>query len=90
MMGNLGSELSRAQGWQKKGKREYFLGSMERCMAIVDELIAQEAHRPAVRELTLLRECLNGAYIGQEVVALSQLISFCMPFALAARRRGSY
>jgi hypothetical protein len=84
-LANVGSEVSRAAKWQGKDKgiadRAY-----ERMLELLNATILCQTERPALKELTRVRELMNASYYQESPVMLSEFNKYFFPFAVLANK----
>jgi len=88
-LGNIGSELNRAQIWQDKGDVATSKKSLERAIGLVDLSLDIKHERPPVRkELARLREVICDLFAGTNHYpgSTKYTIAFCLSFAFLARK----
>jgi hypothetical protein len=71
-MANVGSEVSRALNWRKKGKAEYVERAVVRALELMELTIASVSTFPRRRELTRVREVLLDFFCGNNDFASSE------------------
>jgi len=86
-LGNVGSEVSRAQRWQNKDPL-LFECAMSRALELLDLSIQDPRWRHRLKELARSRELLCDAWLGGKEYGtqLEDLNRYFFHFALAARR----
>jgi hypothetical protein len=86
-LGNVGSEVSRAQRWQNRDPR-LFDQAMVRALELLDLSIQDPRWRHRLKELTRARELLCDAWSGGKEYRtdLEGLNRYFFKFALAARK----
>ena len=57
-MANIGSEVSRALNWQKKGKKDFCMKAILRALELLDLSLRSVKTFPRIKELTRLRETI--------------------------------
>ena len=88
-MGNIGSEVSRANHWQGKDK-ERFWSAVERALELFDLTLEDPRWGGArLREIALAREVFCDAVYGGKFYksSLSDLVPYFDQFALAVRKK---
>ncbi len=63
-MANIGSEVSRAFNWQKKGKQEMSLKAVDRALELLDLTAASTRQYPRLKEILRTREALVDYFYG--------------------------
>lgn len=88
-MANVGSEVSRALNWQKKGNREYCERAVNRALELLSLTIDVPSHLSRLKELTRLREALLDYFYGQNEFGSTERLwrRYFDPFAYAARQQ---
>jgi hypothetical protein len=86
-LGNVGSEVSRAQRWQNKDPL-LFERAMVRALELLDLSISDPRWRHRLKELVRAREMLCDAWLGglEYRTEIEELNRYFFNFALAARR----
>ena len=87
-MGHIGSEISRARGWDDKKDTETRNRCLERALELID-LTKNDAKLFGRRkELCYLHEVVADKYIDAKIydVSLADLEQYCLEFALVARK----
>jgi hypothetical protein len=86
-LGNVGSEVSRAQRWKDKDPK-LFANAMIRALELLDLSIRDPRWRHRLKELTRARELLCDAWFGGKEYStdLEGLNRYFFHFALAARK----
>jgi len=86
-LGNIGSEILRANNWDKKQERELCDKSLERALELLDLTLSAPQNKSRLKELTRFREVLASWYSRQDPygVRLDTLVQYCTEFALAGR-----
>ncbi|MFY9462962.1 MAG: hypothetical protein WAP52_02120 [Candidatus Sungiibacteriota bacterium] len=85
-MGNIGSEISRANRWQGKNQ-EHFTAAADRALELMDLTIRDSRWRARLKELTRTRELFIDALLGgaEYRSSLADLDRYFFAFAFAAR-----
>ncbi len=88
-MGNIGSEVGRANLARKKNNRSSFTGALDRALELIDLTLADERwkNQGKAKEIALARELLCNAATGDVRfgTSLEDLDRYFFSFALAAR-----
>jgi len=87
-IGNIGSELARAQSWDKKNILEHKNQALIRALELID-LTLDSIHKPSqLKEIARLREAVAGLFVGgaEICVSFADLEKFYLPFAIIARK----
>jgi hypothetical protein len=87
-LGNIGSEVGRAESWSRRGNQEYVTKATERMLELLDLSIADERWAGSKRnELTRVREALCDSFYGQQQMggSMESWNRYFMPFAILAR-----
>ena len=82
-MGNIGSEIARARGWEKKGASAPTRDSLIRAIDLIDLTLEDPRHQNRrLNELARFREVVCDWYSRQKVFDISpeQLERYCMSF----------
>ncbi|OGY44775.1 MAG: hypothetical protein A2729_02725 [Candidatus Buchananbacteria bacterium RIFCSPHIGHO2_01_FULL_39_14] len=87
-LGNIGSEISRANYWEGRGDLAARNNALERALAMTDLAIDDQRHFGHLKEVCRLREVIADLLIQAEVfqVTLGDLLNYLMPFAFLARK----
>lgn len=87
-MANVGSEISRALNWQKKGNLEYCHNAVNRALELLFLTIDSVKVRSHLRELTRLHEAIVDYFYGKNTFISSEKIwrKYFDAFAYAAQR----
>lgn len=93
-LGNIGSEVSRAEKWQKKAAsglpqdERIFIGIIDRALELFDLTLEDPRWRGRRREIGRAREVFCDAFYGGKLYKSSfqSLMSYFDQFAYAARR----
>lgn len=87
-LGNIGSELSRAQAWEARGDNASRNQALIRALEILDKCIVSAAQLGQLKELTRLREIIADLLVLGKIfeVSIAQAKNYCLNFALVARR----
>ncbi|MCK5179587.1 MAG: hypothetical protein KAR32_08660 [Candidatus Omnitrophica bacterium] len=64
-MANIGSEVSRALNWRKKGNDEYSRKAVCRALELISLTVNSADRFPLIREMTRLREALLDYFFGE-------------------------
>lgn len=64
-MANIGSEVSRALQWQKKGDTEYSRRAVERALELFDLTLADPRWEKRLQEITRAREVVCDYFFGE-------------------------
>ncbi|MBI2055605.1 MAG: hypothetical protein HYT42_01800 [Candidatus Sungbacteria bacterium] len=85
-LGNIGSEVSRARGWQGKDEK-IFAGAVERALELLDLTIADPRWRGRLKELARARELFCDALLGgvEYKSSFRDMDRYFFSFAFAAR-----
>lgn len=86
-MANIGSEVERAIGWQKKENSEYSNLAFERALELLDLTIDEPKNKKRLRELLRLREVLADYFFASNSFSSSDILwhNYFYPFNWAAR-----
>jgi len=86
-LGNIGSEISRANYWARKNDIKSRNNSLVRALDLIDQTLTVATGHSKLRELTRLREVLADFLAEQNSykVSLDLLEQYCLPFAILAR-----
>lgn len=86
-MGHIGSEVSRAISWHKKGNMEIRDAALERAIELFDLTIADPRWRNRLKEITRAREVVCDVFYGDNVyqTSLEALNEYFLQFGIAAR-----
>lgn len=71
-MANIGSEVSRAINWRKKGDLEYFRKAAERALELLDLSLDSSASFPKIREIARVREAVADFFFGSNQFSSSE------------------
>ncbi len=86
-LGNIGSEVSRAQRWLDKDKKLY-QGAVERALELFDLTLKDSRWKGRLREIGRLREVFCDAITGGKEYksTLKDIERYLFPFAFLSRR----
>lgn len=87
-MANIGSEVSRALNWQKKGNTEYCRKSASRALELLDLSLDCAGSFPKLKEFARLREAVVDYFYGTNEYSSSEDLwrSYFNHFNFAARK----
>jgi hypothetical protein len=87
-MANIGSEISRALTWQKKGKETYCQKAVFRALELISLTINSVTIKSHLKELTRLREAINDYFFGNNEFVSSDVLwqKYFNHFNYAARK----
>ena len=87
-MANVGSEVSRALNWQKKGNQEYSKKAVVRALELLDLSLGSVKTFPRLKEFARLREAMVDYFYGTNQFSSSEKLwrSYFDHFAYAARK----
>jgi hypothetical protein len=87
-MANVGSEVSRALNWHKKGKDDLSKKALHRALELLDLTIKVSKTYPKLKELTRTRESLIDYFYGTNQFLSSEILirKYFDHFAYAMRR----
>jgi hypothetical protein len=87
-MANIGSEVSRALNWRKKGNAEYCRKSASRALELLDLSLDSAGSFPRLKELARLREAVVDYFFGSNRYATSEAMwrTYFNHFNYAARK----
>lgn len=92
-LANIGSEVIRATGWQKKGNIKYSRLAFYRALELTDLTLAQPLGKPSLRELTRMREALVDYFFADNTYGSTasswQSYFYAFTFAAARMRRAA-
>lgn len=71
-MANVGSEVSRALNWQKKGKEERSKKAIDRALELLDLTAASYKQYSRLKEILRTRECLVDYFYGENEFGSSE------------------
>ena len=88
-MANIGSEVSRALNWQKKGNEDFCRKAAARSLELIDLSLAAAGSFPRLRELARLREAVVDYFYGSNQFSSSEILwrKYFDHFAYAARKK---
>ena len=88
-MANVGSEVSRALNWRKKGRKEFSEKAVGRALELLDLTIRPVKKYSRLKELLRLRECLVDFFYGSNEFSSSETLwrGYFDHFHYAARRQ---
>lgn len=88
-MANIGSEISRALNWQKKGNEEYSRKAVIRALELLDLSLECGGSLSRLREVARVREAVVDYFFGNNEFLSSEPLwrSYFDHFAFAARPR---
>ncbi len=73
-MANIGSEISRALNWQKKGKKELSIKALNRALELLDMTVSSIKEYSKLKELFRVREALVDFFYGSNQFASSEFL----------------
>lgn len=73
-MANIGSEISRALSWQKKGKEEFCRKAVSRSLELLDLSLDSAESFPRIKELARLREAVVDYFYGANQFSSSETL----------------
>jgi len=87
-MANIGSEVSRALNWQKKGKKDLSQRACNRALELIDMTISPVKKYSTLKELLRVREALVDFFCGTNQFCSSELLwrKYFDHFAYLARK----
>jgi len=87
-MANIGSEVSRALNWEKKGKEDLSQRAFNRLLELIDMTVSSVKKYPKLKELLRVREALVDFFSGTNQFCSSELLwrKYFDHFAYLARR----
>jgi len=85
--GNIASEISRANHWQKKNDLVNRNKSLERSLELIDLTLSDKRHLNRFKEIARLREVVADLFAQTSIyrVTLSEIQNMLIPYALKAR-----
>jgi len=89
-MANIGSEVSRALNWKKKGNEKFYRKAAERALELLDLSLDVPARAfSKIRELARLREAVVDYFYGSNQFGSSEVLwrKYFDHFGYAARKR---
>ncbi|UCD19067.1 MAG: hypothetical protein JSU64_06485 [candidate division WOR-3 bacterium] len=87
-MANIGSEVSRALGWRKKGNSEYCIKAVSRALELLDLSLNCAESFSRLKELARLREAVVDYFYGENQFSSSEILwrKYFDHFSYAARK----
>lgn len=73
-MANIGSEISRALNWKKKGKEEFCRKAVSRSLELLDLSLDSAESFPRIKELARLREAVVDYFYGANQFSSSETL----------------
>jgi len=73
-MANIGSEVSRALNWQKKGEKDLSRKALYRALELIDLTIIPIKKYSTLKELTRAREALVDFFYGENTFSSSEVL----------------
>ncbi len=76
-MANIGSEVSRALNWQKKGRENHSESAFHRALELIDltvPCLVEQKRWPALKELLRVREALVDYFYGENTFGSSEIL----------------
>lgn len=73
-MANIGSEVSRALNWRKKGKKDLSQKAFNRALELIDITVSSVKRYPKLKELCRVRESLVDFFFGTNQFCSSELL----------------
>ncbi|MBZ0166869.1 MAG: hypothetical protein K8I00_08675, partial [Candidatus Omnitrophica bacterium] len=88
-MGNIGSEISRALNWQKKGRLEMSLRAVDRALDLLDLSLAAAETYPRLKEIARAREAVVDYFYGDNEFGSSEKLwrGYFDWFGMVARKK---
>lgn len=89
-LGNIGSEVGRAESWSRRGNQEYSTKAAERMLELLDLTLADARWAGSRRnELARVREAICDSFYGEQTMGGTKESwnRYFMPFALLARSK---
>jgi len=87
-LGNIASELSRAQVWHERGDESARYRALERSLELADATLSG-SRGVRLRELTRLRSAIANTLVDRNVSWLPSLVELLLPSAILARSHRS-
>ena len=89
-MGNIGSEVSRALNWKKKGREDMSRRAFERAIELIDMTVSSVRGYPRFKELCRVREALVDFFCGTNKFCSSEKLwrNYFDHFVFLAYKRG--
>ncbi len=86
-MGNISSEISRAEGWEKKGDAEARNNALARALELINFTLDDRKNQGRLKEAARLQEIVADKYAASSVyqISLRELSDYLLPFAIKAR-----
>lgn len=86
-LGNIGSEISRAQHWEQKNDLTSRNQALERALDLVDLTLADQKHIKRFKEITRLREIISDLWQQNREydVSLTDLSAILLDYGILAR-----
>ncbi len=86
-MGNIYSELSRAESWEKRNDIEAKINSLDRALELINFTLSDKRFKNRLKEVARLKELVADHYLGGRVygIPLAEINSCLLPFAIKAR-----
>lgn len=86
-MANIGSEVTRAVNWKKKGDQVYSLKAFKRALELLYLTIKDKKNKNRLKEITRLREVLKDYFLGSNQYKTTHkfLSNYFYSFNYAAR-----
>ncbi len=87
-MANIGSEVSRALNWKKKGEEEFSRKAVYRALELIDLSLESAKTFPRIKELARVREAIVDYFCEENKFLSSETLwrKYFDHFAYAARR----
>jgi len=87
-MAHVGSEVSRAVHWRKKGKRDLSQNAVDRALELLDMSLDAANSFPRLKEIARVREALVDYFYGSNMYASSDILwqKYFDAFNYAARK----
>ncbi|MBL7073508.1 MAG: hypothetical protein ISS33_07065 [Candidatus Omnitrophica bacterium] len=88
-MANIGSEVSRALNWRKKGKDDFSKRAINRAFELIDITVVSTNKYSRLKELLRVKETLIDFFYGENEFSSSETLwrSYFNHFNYAARRK---
>ncbi|MBF0216093.1 MAG: hypothetical protein HQL30_03750 [Candidatus Omnitrophica bacterium] len=87
-MANIGSEISRALNWEKKGNKELSQKAVTRALELLDLSLESSRYFPRIREIARVREAVVDYFFGSNEFSSTESLwrKYFDHFAYAARK----
>jgi hypothetical protein len=86
-LGNIGSEIARAQHWQENNDLTNRQKALERCLELLDLSLNDKRWGPGLKEIARFREVVSAWFSNQDFFNISpqELQDYCVDFVISSK-----